>query len=260
MTVLRDGRELPVRLLAEGEEPPPVEDGKSVRQRVDRAKAEQQSRADWKPAPDHPWRRQSGHDRFPLPNEGLRRGYSASVMRSRLDEIKWTNHTNPEHLGLLEAEYDARLARLEVTYDRLETKASGILRVALTLGGILFGFLLVEGSQLACEIRWAFQAAVLLLVVSGFLASRAMAVRPYVAVGMLPRTDEQVRALDKWLKSPRDPDVSYAIARLQRKAEAVVSNTDSNRTKTLYVKWAVRVANAVIPVSFLVWMALRTIW
>ena len=57
VTVLRDGRELPVRLLADGEDPPPVEDGKSVRQRVDRAKAEQQSRPAWKPAPDHPWRR-----------------------------------------------------------------------------------------------------------------------------------------------------------------------------------------------------------
>ena len=57
VTVLRDGRELPVRLLAEGGEPLPVEDGKSVRQRVDRAKAEQQSRAGRKPAPDHPWRR-----------------------------------------------------------------------------------------------------------------------------------------------------------------------------------------------------------
>ena len=182
-------------------------------------------------------------------------------MQSKLDDIEWTNHTNPERLGLLEAEYDARLARLEVAYDGLETKASGILRVTLTLGGILFGFLLAEGMGLACEIRWAFQAAVLLLVVSGFLASRAMAVRQYVAVGMLPRTDEQARALDKWLKSSGDDgDVSYAVARLKGKAEAVVGNTDSNRTKTSYVKWSVRVANAVIPVSLLVWMGLRMIW
>ena len=107
-----------------------------------------------------------------------------------------------------------------------------------------------------------FKQRVLLLVVSGFSASRAMAVREYVAVGMLPRTDEQVRALDKWLKSSGyDGDVTYAVARLKGKAEAVVSkHPTSNRTKTLYVKWAVRVANAVIPVSLLVWMALRMVW
>jgi endonuclease YncB( thermonuclease family) len=57
VTVLRDGKELAVRLLGEGEAPLPVEDGKSVRLRVDRAKAEQRSRPTWKPAPDHPWRR-----------------------------------------------------------------------------------------------------------------------------------------------------------------------------------------------------------
>ena len=37
VTVLREGRELPARLLAEGEEPIPVEDGKTVRGRVDAA-------------------------------------------------------------------------------------------------------------------------------------------------------------------------------------------------------------------------------
>ena len=57
VTVLREGRELPVRLLAEGEEAVPVEDEKTVRRRVDRAKAEQLSRPAYKPAPDHPWRR-----------------------------------------------------------------------------------------------------------------------------------------------------------------------------------------------------------
>ena len=57
VTVLRDGRELPVRLLVEGGTVLPVEDGKSVRSRVDRAKARQRSRPDWKPPPDHPWRR-----------------------------------------------------------------------------------------------------------------------------------------------------------------------------------------------------------
>ncbi len=57
ITVLRDGRELAVRLLGGGEEPLPVEDGKSVRHRVDRAKAEQLLRPAWKPASDHSWRR-----------------------------------------------------------------------------------------------------------------------------------------------------------------------------------------------------------
>ena len=57
VTGLRDGRVLPVELLAEGEEPVPVEDEKTVRLRVERAKAEQRSQPVWKPAPDHPWRR-----------------------------------------------------------------------------------------------------------------------------------------------------------------------------------------------------------
>ena len=56
VAVLRDGRELPVKLLVGGEAPLPVEDGKSVRSRVDKAKARQQSRPAWKPPPDHPWR------------------------------------------------------------------------------------------------------------------------------------------------------------------------------------------------------------
>ncbi len=56
-TVLREGRELPVRLLAEGEEPIPLEDGKTVRGHVDAAKAEQRARPAYKPPPDHPWRR-----------------------------------------------------------------------------------------------------------------------------------------------------------------------------------------------------------
>ena len=57
VTVLRDGRELPVRLLAAGEEAALVEDEKTVVRRVDRAKAEQRSRPTYKPRPDHPWRR-----------------------------------------------------------------------------------------------------------------------------------------------------------------------------------------------------------
>ena len=57
VTVLRAGRALPVRLFAEGEAAAPVEDGKTVRGRVDRIKAEQLRRPAYKPAPDHPWRR-----------------------------------------------------------------------------------------------------------------------------------------------------------------------------------------------------------
>ena len=57
VTVLRKGRELAVRLLAEGEEAVAVQDEKTVRRRVDRTKAEQQSRPAYKPVPDHPWRR-----------------------------------------------------------------------------------------------------------------------------------------------------------------------------------------------------------
>ena len=57
VTVLRDGRELRVRLLAQGEEPVPVEDEKTVVSRVELAKAEQLSRPAYKPPADHPWRR-----------------------------------------------------------------------------------------------------------------------------------------------------------------------------------------------------------
>ena len=63
VTVLRDGRELPVRLLGEGGEPPPVEGGKTVRSRVDLATAAQRSRLNWKPAPErrNPKTSQRGH-------------------------------------------------------------------------------------------------------------------------------------------------------------------------------------------------------
>ena len=57
VTVLREGRELPARLLARGEEPIPVEDGKTVRGRVDATKTERRARPAYKPPPDHPWRR-----------------------------------------------------------------------------------------------------------------------------------------------------------------------------------------------------------
>ena len=57
VTVLREGRKLPVRLLSEDEAAVAVEDEKTVRGRVDRVKAEQLSQPTYKPAPDHPWRR-----------------------------------------------------------------------------------------------------------------------------------------------------------------------------------------------------------
>ncbi len=56
-TVLHKGRRLDFRVLAEGGEAVSVEDGKGVRDRVGRARVEQAARPDWKPAPDHPWRR-----------------------------------------------------------------------------------------------------------------------------------------------------------------------------------------------------------
>ena len=57
VTVLRDDRELPVRLLAQGEEPVPVADEKTIVDRVGQAKAEQLARPSYKPPADHPWRR-----------------------------------------------------------------------------------------------------------------------------------------------------------------------------------------------------------
>ncbi len=57
VAVLLGGRRLSFRVLAEGEAAVPVADEKDVRERVDAAKAKQAARPDWKPAPDHPWRR-----------------------------------------------------------------------------------------------------------------------------------------------------------------------------------------------------------
>ena len=56
MSVLLGGRRLAFRVLAEGEAAVPVADEKDVGERVDEARAKQASRANWKPAPDHPWR------------------------------------------------------------------------------------------------------------------------------------------------------------------------------------------------------------
>ena len=57
VAVLLGGRRLAFRVLAEGEAAAPVADEKNVGDRVDEAKAKQASRPNWKPAPDHPWRR-----------------------------------------------------------------------------------------------------------------------------------------------------------------------------------------------------------
>ena len=55
VVLLREGRELPYTTYRKGEPPPPVEDEKTLNERVDRA-LEQQQRPRTKPAPDHPWR------------------------------------------------------------------------------------------------------------------------------------------------------------------------------------------------------------
>ncbi len=57
MTLLYKGRSLPYRILKEGEPPIPLADEKSVADVVTQARVNQGHRAQWKPAPDHPWRR-----------------------------------------------------------------------------------------------------------------------------------------------------------------------------------------------------------
>lgn len=55
VTILREGKVLAWRLLAAGEPPIPLDDEKSVHERVERA----QAKPAWKPTPDHPWNRMS---------------------------------------------------------------------------------------------------------------------------------------------------------------------------------------------------------
>jgi hypothetical protein len=55
VVLLREGRELPYTTYRKGERPPPVEDEKTLNERVDAA-LEKQQRQRAKPAPDHPWR------------------------------------------------------------------------------------------------------------------------------------------------------------------------------------------------------------
>lgn len=57
VTVLSKGRALPFRLLAEGEPPIPIEDEKSVHNRIDQIRQQQAAKPAYKPPPDHPWKR-----------------------------------------------------------------------------------------------------------------------------------------------------------------------------------------------------------
>jgi hypothetical protein len=57
VTVLHSGHTMPYRLLDEGQPPIPLDDEKSIHHTVDQAKARQAAKPDYKPAPDHPWKR-----------------------------------------------------------------------------------------------------------------------------------------------------------------------------------------------------------
>ena len=57
ITLLYKGRSLPYRILQQGEPPIPLADEKSVADVVTQARVNQGCRPQWKPAPDHPWRR-----------------------------------------------------------------------------------------------------------------------------------------------------------------------------------------------------------
>lgn len=59
VSLLHNGQVLPYRLLAEGEPPVSLDDGKSVHATVDQAKARQTAKPAYKPAPDHPWNAQT---------------------------------------------------------------------------------------------------------------------------------------------------------------------------------------------------------
>ncbi len=58
VVLLREGRELPYTTYRKGERPPPVEDEKTLNERVDAALAKQSSKPS-KPAPEHPWRKEA---------------------------------------------------------------------------------------------------------------------------------------------------------------------------------------------------------
>jgi hypothetical protein len=57
ITLLRNGKELPYKILQPGTHYSLVEDTKTINSRVDQVIAKQKSTGKWKPAPDHPWRR-----------------------------------------------------------------------------------------------------------------------------------------------------------------------------------------------------------
>ena len=57
VALLHKRRPLAHRVLARGEPPVAVADGKCVSRLVEEAKGKQADRPRWKPAPDHPWRR-----------------------------------------------------------------------------------------------------------------------------------------------------------------------------------------------------------
>lgn len=57
ITLLHQGRVLPYTVYRKGERPPPVEDEKTLNQRVDQALAKSTPTTPHKPKPDHPWRK-----------------------------------------------------------------------------------------------------------------------------------------------------------------------------------------------------------
>ncbi len=57
VSLLHPGQALHYSILHEGEPPIPSDDEKSLHQTIEPAKAIQTQRPQWKPAPDHPWRR-----------------------------------------------------------------------------------------------------------------------------------------------------------------------------------------------------------
>lgn len=56
-TVMHQGAIMPCRRLAEGEPPIPLDDEKSIHHTLEQAKRSQTARTNYKPAPDHPWKK-----------------------------------------------------------------------------------------------------------------------------------------------------------------------------------------------------------